>query len=56
MKIGRWSELSVESVCQEIEVMREADTNETSGELGYVIGRTLVGVVPVESVIVRSVD
>ena len=34
MRIGRWSELSVDMVCQEHEVMREADANETSGELG----------------------
>ena len=44
MKIGRWSELSVESVCQEHEVMRDADANETSGELGSALGGTLVGV------------
>ena len=25
MRIGRWSELSVDSVCQEHEVMRDAD-------------------------------
>ena len=30
MRIGRWSELSVDSVCQEHEVMRDADANETS--------------------------
>ena len=34
MRIGRWSELSVDSVCQEYELMREVDANETSGELG----------------------
>ena len=43
MRIGRWSELSVNSVCQEHEVMREADANETSGELASAFGRTLVG-------------
>ena len=32
MRIGRWSELSVDSVCQEHEVMRNTDTNEISGE------------------------
>ena len=42
MRIGRWSELSVVSVCQEHEVMRDAD--ETSGELGSALGGTLVGV------------
>ena len=43
MRIGRWSELSVNSVCQEHEVIREANTNETSGELGSAFGGTLVG-------------
>ena len=44
MMIGRWSELSVDSVCHEHEVMRDADANETSGELGSALGGTLVGV------------
>ena len=44
MRIGRWSELRVDSICQEHEVMRDADANETSGELGSVLGGTLVGV------------
>ena len=44
MRIGRWSELSIDSVCQEHEVMRDADANETSGELGSALGGTLVGV------------
>ena len=43
MRIGRWSELSVDSVCHEHEVMRGADANETSGELGSAFGRTIVG-------------
>ena len=44
MRIGRWSELSVDRVCQEHEVMmREVDANETSGELGSAFGGTLVG-------------
>ena len=43
MRIGRWSELSVDRVCQEHEVMREVDANETSGELGSSFGGTLVG-------------
>ena len=43
MRIGRWSELSVDSVCHEHEVMRYADANETSGELGSPFGGTLVG-------------
>ena len=44
MRIGRGSELSVSnSVCQEHEVMRDADANEISGELGSAFGGTLVG-------------
>ena len=43
MSIGRWSELSVDRVCQEHEVMREVDANGTSGELGSAFGGTLVG-------------
>ena len=42
MRIGRWSELSLNSVCQEHEVMREANANETSGELWSAFGRTPV--------------
>ena len=42
MRIGRWSELSIDRVCHEHEVMREADSNETSGELGSVFGGTLI--------------
>ena len=40
MRIGRWSELNVDSVCKEHEVMRDADANETSGSE---FGGTLVG-------------
>ena len=43
MNIGRWSELRIDRVCQEHEVMREADANEISGELGSVFGGTLMG-------------
>ena len=43
MRIGKWSKLSVDRVCQEHEVMRDADANETSGELGSAFGGTLVG-------------
>ena len=43
MRIGRWSEPSVNRFCQEHEVMREADANETSGELSDVFGGTYVG-------------
>ena len=42
MRIGRWSELSVDSVFQEHEVMRDADANETPGELGSAFGGTLL--------------
>ena len=34
MRIGRWSEISVDRVCLEHEVMREGDANETSRVLG----------------------
>ena len=44
MRIGRWSELRVNRVCQEHEVMREADANDTACELGSAFGGTLVGV------------
>ena len=43
MRIGRWSELSIVRVCQEHEVMREVEANETSGKLGFAFGGTLVG-------------
>ena len=56
MKIGRWSELSVDRVCQEHEVMKDADANETSGELSSALGGTLVGGVPVKHTMVRSID
>ena len=42
MRISRWSELSVDMVCQEHEVMGVADANETSGELGSALGETFV--------------
>ena len=42
MIIGRWFELSVDRVCQEYELMREADTNETSGELCSAFDGTIV--------------
>ena len=44
MRIGRWSELSVDMICWEHEVMRDADAYETSGELGSALGGTIVGV------------
>ena len=43
LMIGRWSELSVDTVCQGHEVMSEVDANETYGELGSAFGGTLVG-------------
>ena len=42
MRIGRWSQLGVDRVCQEHEVIRDDDANETSGELGSALGETLV--------------
>ena len=43
MKIGRWSEPRFVFVCQLVEVIREADANETSGELGLALTGNLVG-------------
>ena len=34
IRMGRWSELMVVCVSHSDEVMREADANDTSGELG----------------------
>ena len=34
IRMGRWSELMVVCACHSDEVMREADANDTSGELG----------------------
>ena len=36
IRMGRWSELMVVCVCHSNEMMREADANDTSGELGSV--------------------
>ena len=44
MRIGRWSEPSVVIVFQLVEVIREEDANETSGELGVALLGNLVGV------------
>ena len=44
MRIGRWSALSIDRVCQEHEVIKEADANQTSGKLGSALGVTVVGV------------
>ena len=41
--MGRWSELMVVGVCHSDEVMRKADANDTSGELGSAFQGSLVG-------------
>ena len=56
MRIGIWSELSIDRVCQEHEVMRDADAYETSGELGSALGGSIVGGAPVKNTMVRSID
>ena len=43
MRIGRWSEPRFVFVCQLVEVIREADTNETSEEDGLALPGSLVG-------------
>ena len=43
MRIGRWSESRFVFVCQLVEVIREADANETSGELGLALPSNFVG-------------
>ena len=43
MRIGRWSEPRFVFVCQLVEVIREADANEISGELGLALSGNLVG-------------
>ena len=43
MRIGRWSEPWFVFVCQLVEVIREADANETSGEDGLALPGSLVG-------------
>ena len=43
MRVGRWSEPRFVFVCQLVEVMREADANETSGEDGLALPGSLVG-------------
>ena len=43
MRIGRWSEPRFIFVCQLVEVIREADANETSGEDGLALPGSLVG-------------
>ena len=43
IRMGRWSELMVVCVCHSDEVMREADANDTSGELGSALPGSLAG-------------
>ena len=43
MRNGRWSEPRFVFVCQLVEVIREADANEISGELGLALPGNLVG-------------
>ena len=43
IRMGRRSELMVVCVCHSDEVMREADANDTSGELGSAFPGNLVG-------------
>ena len=43
IRMGRWSELMVVCVCHSDEVMREANANDTSGELGSAFPGSLVG-------------
>ena len=43
IKMGRWSELMVVCVCHSDEMMREADANDISGELGSAFPVSLVG-------------
>ena len=43
IRMGRWSELMVVSVCHSDEVMREVDANDTSGELRSAFPESLMG-------------
>ena len=43
MRIGRWSEPRFVFVCHLVEVIREADSNERSGEVGFALPGNLVG-------------
>ena len=42
IRMGRWSELMVVCVCHSDEMMRVADANDTSGELGSAFPGSLV--------------
>ena len=43
MRISRWSDPRLVFVCQLVEVIRETDANETSGEDGLELPGSLVG-------------
>ena len=43
IRMGRWSELMVLCGCHSDETMRDADANDTSGELGSEFPGSLVG-------------
>ena len=43
MRIGRWYEPRFVIVCQLVEVIREANANETSGEIRLALPGNLVG-------------
>ena len=43
MRIGRWSEPRFVFVCRLVEVIIEADANETSGEYGLALPGSLAG-------------
>ena len=43
MRIGRWSEPRFVFVCQLVEVIREADANETSGKDGLALPGSIFG-------------
>ena len=43
MRIGRWSEPRFVFFCHLVELIREADAYETSGELGLALPGNLVG-------------
>ena len=43
IRIGRWSKLMVVCVCHSDKVMREADANDTPGELGSAFPGSLMG-------------
>ena len=42
MKIGRWSEPMGVFVCQLVEIIREVDADEASGELGLTLPGNLI--------------